>query len=139
MKTALFFLIVLTSCGPSYHLRRAAYHKRMAIAKGAEIKKDTVWWERAVIIKGDTVTKTLPGSNTIILDTVFLQGPIKIRVKRDTIKESIFVECPPDTVKIRVPVTITETIKAPPSLIDRYWWVLAILIILAFVYANRKK
>lgn len=47
MMGIIFILIVLaamflSSCGPAYHLKRAEHHIDKAIAKGAEIKKDTI-------------------------------------------------------------------------------------------------
>jgi len=130
-------LIILTaSCGPNYHLKRSQYHKRMAIAKGAEIKSDTVYTDRVVITPGDSTVVTLPGANTVTFrDTVIYQDRIKIRVRRDTLRETIHVECPPDTVRISVPIAVHETIKCGIP-----WWIWAIIgalgaVIVAFFVA----
>jgi hypothetical protein len=118
----LILLILLSSCGANYNLRRMAYHKRMAIAKGAQIKTDTVFTDRVYITPGDSTIVTLPGSHTTtIRDTIIYQDRIKIRIKRDTIRETIQVECPPDTVKIRVPVAVTETLCPPPD--NKWKWI----------------
>lgn len=36
LAITLFVLLFLTSCGPSYHLKRMEFHRRIAIAKGAD-------------------------------------------------------------------------------------------------------
>lgn len=124
--TFLLLIILLSSCGVNYNLRRMAYHKRMAIAKGAEIKSDTVFTDRVYITPGDSTTVFLPGPGvTIIRDTTIYQDRIKIRIRRDTVREMIQVECPPDTVKIRVPVAINETLCPPPD--NKWKWIAGIL------------
>jgi hypothetical protein len=124
-KTFTFLLLItLSSCGVNYNLHRMAYHKRMAIAKGAEIKSDTVFTDRVYITPGDSTTVFLPGV-TIIRDTTIYQDRIKIRIRRDTVREMIQVECPPDTVKIRVPVAVNETLCPPPD--NKWKWIAGIL------------
>lgn len=125
----LIFIILLSSCGVNYNLRRMAYHKRMAIAKGAYLQADTIYTDRVEIIPGDSTVVTLPGSHTVtIKDTVIYQDRIKIRVRRDTIRETIQVECPPDTIRIRVPVAVTETLCPPPD--NKWKWISAGLLIM---------
>lgn len=122
----LILLLLLSSCGVNYNLRRMAYHKRMAISKGAYLRTDTIFTDRVEIIPGDSTVVTLPGSHTVtIKDTVIYQDRIKIRVRRDTIRETIQVECPPDTVKIRVPVAVNETLCPPPD--NKWKWIAAAL------------
>ncbi len=125
----LILIMLLSSCGANYNLRRMAYHKRMAIAKGAEIKSDTVFTDRVYITPGDSTTVFLPGPRvTIIRDTTIYQDRIKIRIRRDTIRETIQVECPPDTVKIRVPVAVNETLCPPPD--NKWKWIAGGLLIM---------
>lgn len=113
---------ILSSCGVNHNLRRMAYHKRMAIAKGAHIQSDTVRVDRVYITPGDSTTVFLPGPRvTIIRDTTIYQDKIKIRIRRDTVREMIHVECPPDTVKISVPVAVNETLCPPPD--NKWKWI----------------
>lgn len=128
----LIFIILLSSCGVNYNLRRMAYHKRMAIAKGAYLQSDTVFTDRVYITPGDSTTVFLPGPRvTILRDTTIYQDRIKIRVRRDTVREIIQVECPPDTVVIRVPVSVTETLCPP---VDNKWkWISGGLLLMLFV------
>lgn len=135
----LILLMLLSSCGVNYNLRRMAYHKRMAIAKGAEIKSDTVFTDRVYITPGDSTTVFLPGPRvTIIRDTTIYQDRIKIRVRRDTVRETIQVECPPDTVVIKVPVAVNTEINCPPK--SPFWRNLAIalMVVTALVLYFRK-
>lgn len=117
---SLLIVAILSSCGVNYNLRRMAYHKRMAIAKGAEFKTDTVFADRVEIIPGDSTVVTLPGK-TVIRDTTIYQDRIKIRIQRDTVTERIQVECPGDTIRIRVPVAVTETLCPPPD--NKWKWI----------------
>lgn len=118
MKKYLFILLVLTSCGPldraNRKLNKAERLTQSAIELGAEVKRDTVWITKEVIVpevKTDTVIE-LVGFN--LQDTIFIERErLKIKVKLDTLFREIFVEakCQPDTVKIEVPVSIDTSIK----------------------------
>ena len=111
----LAFALILTACGPTYKLNKAKRLIAEAVAQGATVQSDTVYTTKTVYVKGDTVSVSIPGPKTTILDTVYLtKERIKIRVKRDTVKELIQVECPPDTVRIQVPTKI-ETVISPPN------------------------
>lgn len=103
--------ISLSSCGVNYHSRMAAKHIRKAELKGATITTDTVFKTITVTtkeVKTDTVFTSLPG------DTVTIQkDKLKIKyVKLPADSVYIFGECQPDTVKIKVPYTVTKEIKA---------------------------
>lgn len=127
----LLLILFLSSCGVNHNLRRMAYHKRMAIAKGAEFKADTVFTDRVVITPGDSTTVFVPVKELKdSLVTVF-QDRIKIqyKLKHDTIRFN--VECPPDTVKISVPVTVTETLCPPPD--NKWKWISGISLLLLIV------
>jgi hypothetical protein len=54
MKSFLPYILVvalfLSGCGPSYHLNRSKYHERMAIAKGANVSRDTIFIEKVVTV-----------------------------------------------------------------------------------------
>lgn len=131
----LILLLLLTSCGVNHNLRRMAYHKRMAIAKGAEFRADTVFTDRVVITPGDSTTVLVPVKEIRDSLVTIYQDRIKIqyRVQHDTLR--INVKCPPDTVRIRVPVTVTETLCPPPD--NKWKWISAgLLLLLAIVLAG---
>lgn len=116
-------LIILTaSCGPNYHLKRSQYHKRMAIAKGAEIKSDTVYTDRVVITPGDSTTIFIPV--TKLKDSLVTVYQDRVKISYRTIHDTLrfHVECPPDTLKISVPIAVHETIKCGIP-----WWIWAII------------
>lgn len=117
------FLLLLVSCGPAWHLKQARKHELKAIAKGAEVKADTVYVDREVIvpeIKFDTVLREVNFNDTITVE----KEKVVTKLKINTVTKEIFIEtkCPPDTVKIRVPVTIEKTITAKGGL--KWWWLL---------------
>lgn len=126
MKLTFFLLsILLSSCGPAYHLKRAQAHLKIAEQKGAKVDRDTVYKTVEVIrpeIKTDTVFASIPG------DTVRIT---KDRLSIKYVKlpgDSVFIEgkCDPDTVKISVPYTVTTTIKAESKI---KWWYLIIALL----------
>lgn len=124
MIRALTILILLSSCSGSWHLQQA-------IKKGVVITRDTVYQEKTVIVPGDSTTVFVP--ITKLKDTTIYQDRIKIRhtVIRDTLRT--FVECPPDTVKIEVPVVVNTDIDCPPR--SPFWrnLALALLVVTALV------
>lgn len=128
-------LLILSSCGVNYNLRRMAYHKRMAIAKGAEFKADTVFTDRVVITPGDSTTVFVP--THIRNDSLVYIYQDRIKISYKTIHDTLrfHVECPPDTVVIKVPVSVTETLCPPP---DNKWkyiaGVLALIVALVLYF-----
>ena len=118
MKPLTAFLLVvvalfLASCGTTYHLKRAEHHLKMAQVKGAVLKPDTVFVEKEVIVpevKYDTVIERVDFRDTVTV----VKDNIVTRLKVDTINKRVYisVKCPPDTVRIKVPVTITKTIES---------------------------
>lgn len=138
MKILLYSItlsIIFSSCGVNYNLRRMAYHKRMAIAKGAEFKADTVFTDRVIITPGDSTTVFVPVKQVKDSLITVYQDRIKIqyRLKMDTIR--FHVECPSDTVTVRVPVTITETLCPPPD--NRFKWIAGVLAVILAVFIWR--
>lgn len=131
MKNTLIIIlaILLFSCGPAYHLKRAKYHERMAIAKGADIKADTVFKDRVIEIpktKLDTMVVTTPG------DTVYLTKE-RLRIKYVNLPgDSVFIEgeCKDSVITIKQPVYINKTITAKSGL---PWWVYLVFGISALV------
>lgn len=119
MKIYLAILaILLASCGPAAKLRRAERLITKAELHGAHWRSDTIWKTTdhfIPVVKRDTVVLNAPG-DTITITKERLQ--VKIRIRRD----SIYVAgaCLPDTIMIRVPVSITKTIEAKQGI---PWWV----------------
>jgi|SRR5690606_5678106 len=116
-------VIMLGGCKADYHLKRARHHIQKAELKGATWTRDTIYKQIEVIrpeIRTDTIVKTKVG------DTV--------RIEKDRLKvvyvrlpgDSVYIEgeCAPDTVRIEVPVTVTNEIKAPPAKVKWWQWLL---------------
>ena len=133
----ILIMIGLLSCGPAHHLKRSAYHLRMAIAKGAVIKTDTVIKEIQVITKEHHYDTLVDIQN--IWDTVFIRNTkYSVKLKYDTIRKTEYVNvvCKPDTIKINVPVKV-ETVITDPGARNVKWiigagllgWLLLILLV----------
>jgi hypothetical protein len=119
----ILILVLLTSCGPAWHLKQARKHELKAIAKGAEVKTDTIYITKEVIvpeIKFDTVLRQVNFNDTIVVE----KEKVITRVKVNTVTKEIYVEtkCPADTVKIEVPVTIKKEIKVKGGI--KWWWLI---------------
>lgn len=113
MRAAVVFMLICWACGPSHDLRKAKRLIVRAKAHGAIVKSDTVFTDRTYIVPGKETFVTLPGK-TLIRDTVIYQDKIRIHIQRDTVREQIRVECPPDTIKVQVPVIVQQDIQCPP-------------------------
>jgi len=128
----IILLVVLTSCGAGYHLRKAEKHIQKALAKGATIKLDTLFKTVPVKvpgIKADFGPTIVHEGSTVVLTKDSIITRIK-RMKGDT----MFVEseCPPRVVYQKVPYTVTQTIKANSGL---PWWVIPLCLCIGFVSA----
>lgn len=106
MKLLLLSLLLLVGCKASYYCKKCK-------EKGI-VKIDTVYQEKTVIKPGDTTTIYVPQWSKV-RDTTIFKDRIKVHytVVHDTLRTQI--ECPSDTIKIKVPVTVTETISCPPT------------------------
>lgn len=134
MKYFIIALVILTSCGPQAKLRRAERLIAKAEAQGARWKSDTVFVEKQIITRErhiDTLIQRVDFRDTITV----IQDKVVTKVKINTVTKEVFIdtECPPDTVKISVPVVVNREISAK----KRSWtfyvaWAL-LLIIAAFV------
>jgi len=129
---SLIFLILLSGCSltnqANRKLKRAERLTEQAIALGAEIKADTVYRWRTVIIDStrvDSIFTSLPG------DTIYLERE-RLRVKYVRLKgDSVFIQgdCLPDTLKIEVPVIVNKEIKTGLGVLTVVQWsILALLI-----------
>lgn len=125
----LAIILLLSSCGPSYYLKKAERALKKAEQLGADISADTVYVDREIIVPEthfDTVLTEVNFRDTITVT----KDRVVTRVKVNTVEKKIFVEteCPPDTLKIRVPVTVTKEISAGYSL-----WEMIILAIVCLL------
>lgn len=117
---------ILSSCSGAWHLQQA-------IKKGVVITRDTVHIEKQVIVPGDStkifvpVTKLKDSLVTVYRDRIKIQ----YMLRRDTIRFN--VECPPDTVLVKVPVAVNTEIECPPK--SPFWrnLALALIVVLAVV------
>lgn len=102
---ALLIVLIFTGCSARWHLKKA-------IQKGAFVKSDTVYVDRTVYVpevKTDTVFTSLVG------DTIRIEKE-KLRIKYVRLPgDSVYIEgkCLPDTLRIKVPVSVDTDIHAP--------------------------
>lgn len=106
-------LIVLSSCGAGWHLKRARFHELKAESLGANVNQDTVFITKEVIvpqIEIDTVLSEVNFRDTIVVT----KDNVVTKIKINDILRTVYVNtiCPPDTLKIEVPFTVTKEISA---------------------------
>jgi hypothetical protein len=103
--------IGLSSCGASWHLKRAEQHLKKAEMKGAKVDADTVWQTLTIPVPSvrlDTIIQSLEG------DTVYLEKD-RLKLKYVALpKDSIYIygECMADTVYFDNPTTVYREIRA---------------------------
>jgi hypothetical protein len=87
--------LILSACGPSYHLRMSQKHLRKAQIKGAIITPDTIWKTVPIItpeIKFETVLKPINVKDTLIVRDKESGGVTKVFIhKTDTLIRSVFI------------------------------------------------
>jgi hypothetical protein len=88
----------------------------LAEKRGATWKADTVFRVDTLLVEGlryDTVVKVLDFSDTIMVE----KDGAMVKVFVDVPGKTVYVdqECPPDTVILRVPVVVTQTLQAQPT------------------------
>lgn len=139
MKNIYLFLLIfiLSACGPAHHLRQAERHIRKAEQLGASIRVDTVYISKEIVVpelRTDTLVKTVNFRDTLFLD----RDRIKIKLRIDTLKKVVYisVKCPPDTLKIEVPINVIREIKPKFP----WWYLVAAFVCGGFVvYLIRRK
>jgi len=109
----LISVAILSGCGPANLLKRAQKLEAKAILKGASVAHDTVFVDRTVIvpkIEIDTVVTNVNFRDTIVVT----KDNVVTKIKINDVLRTVYVNtiCPPDTLKIKVPFTVTKTIKA---------------------------
>lgn len=125
MKVALIACIaVLSGCSAKWHIDQA-------VKKGAIIKSDTVYTDRVVITPGDSTTVFVPIHQRNDSLVYIYQDRVKISYKtiHDTLR--FHVECPSDTIRIRVPVAVNTEIDCPPR--SPFWRSLALALVVVCV------
>lgn len=127
----LLIVILMSSCGPAWHLGRAKHHWNKAIEKGAETTVDTTWQTVPVIVPEftfETVLKPdwdyhyIPTTDTLKREDPATGAKVSVKVDlnegcpEDCIEE-IYVktEVPPDTVYADCPTAVTMEAKAGHS------------------------
>jgi hypothetical protein len=111
----LLLITGVTSCGPSYHLRRA-------VNKGAVTTSDTVYQEYKVRVERvykDTIIREVSLGDTVVIEKE------RLRVKYVNLPgDSIYIqgECLPDTIVIKHPTIVNNTIKEPENMHWLRWF-----------------
>lgn len=120
----IFGFILLTSCGPAWHLKQAKRHELIAISKGGKVQVDTFYKVVKIRIKES------------VKDTLFVSKPgDTIRISKDLLK-LVYIDLPGDSVylkgkcdsvvkEVRVPVTVTKVIHGADSGLRWYWLIVA--------------
>lgn len=132
MRWLMIILLITSACGTTdraqRQLRKSKQHLAKAIALGAEVKSDTVYVSRDVIVPAYQVDTLLQVKN--LHDTIRVETErIKVKIKIDTLEQTVYVDanCKADTVRIEVPVKVENEVSAGYSL-----WDLIILAIVVF-------
>ncbi len=111
MKKFLLLLLILSSCSATNLLKRADRLIKKAELKGATWSADTVYKEVIVHVpelKVDTVVAFTYDTITIVKDNIIT----KVKIDERTKKIYITTEQEAKKVYVRVPYTVTRTIKA---------------------------
>lgn len=106
-------LILLSSCGPNFYLKKAERALRKAEQLGAKINQDTVFKTITVTVPErqiDTLLQRVDFRDTITV----LQDRILTKIKVNQVDKTVYVnvKCPPDTVRVKVPVIVNRKIQA---------------------------
>lgn len=120
----LILLLLLSSCGPSYYLRKADKNLRKAIELGAKVEADTTFAKVKFIAPAIGFATTIDSPNWS--DTLFIKGKDSIQVKVKKIaatptepeKVYVQVDCPEREGEVEVPVAVNKEIKAGYTLYD---------------------
>lgn len=124
MKYILFLIVLLlASCSPKWHLKQAEKHLRKAEISGANVRVDTIYKTISVIVpetRFDTVVTIQNFRDTVTLE----KDRIITKIKFDTLTKKLFVNtiCPPDTVRVMVPYTVTKNIESGVK-----WWLFVVV------------
>lgn len=128
------FAAVLSSCGASWHLKRA-------IAKDPTIVGDTIVRVDTTIVTNERrVVDTLVVNDTIVREIKSNGVRASIQRIHDTIR--VDVVCPPDTIRLTTEVPVDRIIykEQPPkrSLLDRIEMMLFMVVLIAIALMVRQ-
>jgi hypothetical protein len=145
MRLLLFILsvVVLSSCGPAYHLRKAKKHLLLAEAKGATLKADTVFREIEVErVRVDTVVHNVT-LEKLMHDTItVVQDNQVVKIKYLSKEKKVYVNVKSTKPHIvRVPVIVTKKVIAGYSrwnLITVGWAALLVGFLIGVIYKSRR-
>ena len=123
--------IVLIACIAVLSGCSGAWHIKQAVKKGAVIKSDTVYQEKTIITKGDSTTIFVPV--TRLRDSLVTVYQDRVKISYKTIHDTLrfHVECPPDTLIVKVPVAVNTEIDCPPR--SPFWRNLALALVVVCV------
>lgn len=113
--------MILSGCGPNFYLKKSERNLKKAIAKGASVTADTIYIENQVFVpevKTDTVFGSQEG------DTVVIEKD-RLKIKYVNLPgEKVYIEgeCESDTIYVKTPVAVTNTIKAGKSIWNYTHW-----------------
>lgn len=120
-------IVLLSSCGANYHLRKARKHIDKAIALGADIKRDTILVHDTTYIpkvQYDTVYENINYHDTVRFES----KRTIVKWKLDTVTKKLYLKVTekPDTIVKRIEVPCTEVHAEPPF---PWWWLLITFIV----------
>lgn len=150
--SVLLLCAILTSCGASYHLKRAKHHVDKAIQKGAKVSNETIIKE--VSIKVDSLHIAFDPKPVIDRDTVYyekvlagIKEPAKVRIiysqdHSGVISAQPDVDIPQYEVRQDVPVANTTVIQEPEPKHRSKWFIAgaafgALLVLLLMIAIRR--
>jgi len=135
IATIVTILAMLSSCGASYHLKRA-------IAKDPTILADTIVRVDTTIVTNERrIVDTLVVNDTIVREIESKGARARIQRIHDTIRVDIV--CPPDTIRVTAEIPVDRIIYEQPPMplykrtINILYLILGI-IVLAWVYRLTK-
>ena len=124
----LLIIFLLSSCGPTFYLKKAERALKKAEQLGAQVQVDTIYKEHLVFVDSIRVDSIFTSK---VGDTVYISKD-RLKIKYVHLKgDSVFIEgkCEADTVKIQVPVSVTKEIKSGLGIWTVIQWSLLALIV----------
>jgi hypothetical protein len=125
----LLFILLLSSCGSKYYLRRVKHNELMAISKGAVITADTLYKKVSFSTPGIKVQyepRVVSSGSPMIFLKDSVRTVVKIIAGKAGKDSIIYVstDCPPESKQVTVPISVDKKI-GPSS--NRYWpWLILI-------------
>ena len=134
IATIVVILAMLSSCGASWHLKRAI-EKDPTIAGDTIVRVDTT-----IVTNERRITDTLVVNDTIVREIKSNGVRASIQRIHDTIR--VDVVCPPDTIRVAMEVPVDRIIykEKPPkrSILDRIEMMLFMVVLIAIALMVRQ-